>query len=808
MPLPSDATLTLQGQSRPGDPLHVKPKQAMLFRMSAETFEQLEGSQNPPRLEFEFGNTPGLYINDTFYPVTVNQENGPHELYLRMASAQKPMAPLKLYANVIGKFMVERQLGEKVEGSVRDRTLEAEKLRTERKTVYLDTPPDLGHPTSKSKSKKDAAAARRPAAASGSHSLSSTRASRVASPLPGAGSHARGSSSDISSTRARLIHCLALKPRTTEVVIQLCAGKNPAPQLEEELLSLLPKVAEPRVVARNNDPQAAQCWQLKLESWLEVRPYEWPTLSADERTLMSRQARTAYSRLKIPESDPVWEYARYRDAGAGSGPSAKPVAGPSASAAEPKKGMMSKSTTKKAKAADGGRKKVQDIIIAKDESARPGRDASGGKGKARERDVDESSAAGTPTSATRPPIRRLPGSGYQVKASATPPASEARAHSPLPPPPKRSGPVDARESRRELPAPSGSAKPLPPIAPPAAPSEHKAPAQFQKKSKEAQAQRAAEERREERQRERDRKTAAEERQRAKGQGSPIPAASLSFKRKKLAQDGNDSEYSEREVPLSTSTSKKRRLDEHQQQHAAASEKPRIRDPSLPKKPVVAHEPSPASAPRPKVKKEPSPLSIAFSPPPSSTARSPLPPRPSLPEKPQPPSSSSSSTKDDPDPPHRASSSKRRRSPIYTSSEDESDPRPRARGAATAASEEPAAKKLKAKHTTRFRPRGAMPADRAGLRSYYKQCFLVYIKLYNQQAQRRDRIERLLQETESGEIAAQDASDDEGDVAELDPDVLVAFMAEFRAVVEEMDRIRAAWERLGGRVSETGELMDG
>ncbi|KAJ3014829.1 hypothetical protein NUW54_g1207 [Trametes sanguinea] len=44
-------------------------------------------------------------------------------------------------------------------------------------------------------------------------------------------------------TRARLIHCLALRPRTTEAVIQLCAGKNPAPQLEEDLLSLLPKVS-------------------------------------------------------------------------------------------------------------------------------------------------------------------------------------------------------------------------------------------------------------------------------------------------------------------------------------------------------------------------------------------------------------------------------------------------------------------------------------------------------------------------------------------------------------------------------------
>ncbi|KAI8972229.1 hypothetical protein BD414DRAFT_448839 [Trametes punicea] len=811
MPLPTDTTLTLQGQSRPGDPLHAKPKQAMLFRMSAETFEQLEDSQNLPKLQFEFGKTPGLYINDTFYPVTANQENGPHELYLRLASAQKPMAPLKLYANVIGKFVVERQLGEKIEGSVRDRTLEAEKQRTERKAIYLDTPPDLSYPGAKGKNKKDAGVSRRPGAPSASHSLSSARVSRVASPLPGSGSHARGSSTDISSTRARLIHCLALKPRTTEDVITMCAGKVPTPQMKEELLSLLPNVAEPKPVAKNSD-HTPQCWQLKLESWLEVRPYEWPSLHPEERLAMSRQARKAYSSLKIPESDPVWEHARYRDVGPSDavlGTSAKPVAGPSASAAEPKKGMMSKSTTKKSKPTEGMRKKVPDIIVAKDESSRPGRDVSSAKGKVRERDIEESSAAGTPTSATRPPIRRLPGSGFKAKASATPPAAEARANSPLPPPPpKRTGPVDARESRRDPPAPSGSGKPLPPIAPPAIPQEHRpaGPAstpQFRKKSKEAQAaasQRTVEEKREERQRERERLAVAEERSRTKGKASPIPAASLSFKRKKQAQVENESEYSEGEIPLRESASKKRRIEDQQN---SAAEKARGRDLSLPKKPVE-REPSPS--PRLKVKKEPSPLSIAFSPPPSSVARSPLPPRPSVPEKPQPPSSSSSSTKDDP--PHRASStSKKRRSPIYTSSEDESDPHPRARatGRTASASEEPAAKKLKAKHALRFRPRPSMPSDRAGLRSYYKQCFLVYIRLYQEQAQRRDRIERMLKGTEGDDIG--EASEDEGDVEELDPEVLVAFMAELKAVTDEMNKVREAWERLGGSVDSSGELLD-
>jgi hypothetical protein len=53
------------------------------------------------------------------------------------------MAPLKLYANVTGKFMVERELGEKVQDKVRDRTQVAEKQRTECEVQMLDSPLDL-----------------------------------------------------------------------------------------------------------------------------------------------------------------------------------------------------------------------------------------------------------------------------------------------------------------------------------------------------------------------------------------------------------------------------------------------------------------------------------------------------------------------------------------------------------------------------------------------------------------------------------------------------------------------------------------
>lgn len=60
MPLPANKTLTLQGQPRPEDTTlsHLKPKKAMLIRMSQETFEALENGENQGKVEFDFDKTP------------------------------------------------------------------------------------------------------------------------------------------------------------------------------------------------------------------------------------------------------------------------------------------------------------------------------------------------------------------------------------------------------------------------------------------------------------------------------------------------------------------------------------------------------------------------------------------------------------------------------------------------------------------------------------------------------------------------------------------------------------------------------
>src|SRR6266852_5020419 len=71
------------------------------------------------------------------------QESTPHELYLRSALASKVNAPLKLYADIAGKFTVKPELNGKAESRVQQSTADARKTKTERRIVLLDNPPTL-----------------------------------------------------------------------------------------------------------------------------------------------------------------------------------------------------------------------------------------------------------------------------------------------------------------------------------------------------------------------------------------------------------------------------------------------------------------------------------------------------------------------------------------------------------------------------------------------------------------------------------------------------------------------------------------
>lgn len=180
----------------------------------------------------------GIYIAGTFYPMRAQEENADHELYLRSTLASKPGAPLKLYANVIGKFMVERQLGERMQNKVRDRTQQAEKQRLERKTQLLDAPLAIPSTTKSaaSKKKKDAISLKRvaPLESRMLSTTSSSQPSRMVSPRPPVSTETPG-------LKERLIHCAALQDRTTEELIRMLASGTAA-TLRKEVTELIPQV--------------------------------------------------------------------------------------------------------------------------------------------------------------------------------------------------------------------------------------------------------------------------------------------------------------------------------------------------------------------------------------------------------------------------------------------------------------------------------------------------------------------------------------------------------------------------------------
>lgn len=185
------------------------------------------------------------------------RENAPHELYSRATSTAKPNGPLKLRANVLGRFTVERSsMPQAVQDRVRDRTRDAEKQASERKTLRIENPADLAPAPAPApangvkKRKPEPTIFRKPVAqasaatGSGSRNLSATQASarvpspRVASPLaPVADTEATN------SLRKRLIHFVALHQPNADEVLDRVGGKNCSESLKRQLLDLLDEVS-------------------------------------------------------------------------------------------------------------------------------------------------------------------------------------------------------------------------------------------------------------------------------------------------------------------------------------------------------------------------------------------------------------------------------------------------------------------------------------------------------------------------------------------------------------------------------------
>lgn len=304
---------------------------------------------------------------------------------------------------------------------------------------------------------------------------------------------------------------------------------------------------------------------------------------------------------------------------------------------------MSSGQSKQKKKTDVPSKRASDTITAKDERVKQPRVDTV---KSREKTADESSGAGTPTSAKPVIARRLPGSGFKAKAGSltpTPPAHDPiRAGSQ---PPKRSAQSDVRDVKMEVSSPlpssiSLSRSSLPSTSVSQAPASHALP----KKPKDPQGTTATP--RTQESREKDRKVSP----------SQSSTSTAGFKRK--PKEEPDSEYSERDVSNGSTMLKRRKIGDGQplrdrqqkegdrgREREYESERPpermkgKERDPSLPKKPVMQDASSMPPPRMTRIKREGSPISVkrsphpptrsplppAHSPTPSTSGRSPLPP---------------------------------------------------------------------------------------------------------------------------------------------------------------------------------------
>ncbi|KAI9458539.1 hypothetical protein F5148DRAFT_983707 [Russula earlei] len=329
MPLPVavNGTISLQGLTRQGVTPQPLTKRAMIIRMSEETLEALAAYPAHPPLQFEFGDTPGIHIESTFFPMRGVQESTPHELYLRSALASKINAPLKLYADIAGKFTVERELNGKTQSKVQQSTVDAQKTKSERRIVFLDNPPALTSSTTKTKSpapKKRKSAVSAPIAATVRRVPHVIRAKNEGSSATRGHSPNTSSSSSQSSPvppaiRAQMIHLLAKGPRTKEDVLTQVGGPDASESFRVQLNELLVTVQRPN--SKSAVPGQPPLYTLLPVSWKEVRPYEFVGLTDDERRKMWRHARQFLHSLGIPESDPAWDHVRTLPGSTLTGPS-------------------------------------------------------------------------------------------------------------------------------------------------------------------------------------------------------------------------------------------------------------------------------------------------------------------------------------------------------------------------------------------------------------------------------------------------------------------------------------------------------
>ena len=213
------------------------------------------------------------------------QETTLHELYLRASSMAKKTAPLKLYANVVSKFTVERELHDDVCDKLRESTQDAVNQRMTRTTQFINVPQDI---QSNSKKRKEppspSSMFRKPIRQSDKLMPTSNLPivpNRTSTLTP------QGSKEGSMSLRPRVLHCLAIADRTEDDLVRLVGGVDCSPLLRREIHDLLEQVSESCPIVSLEKADVFSSWQLHhpmdhllvtlrnyiISSWFRGRKY-------------------------------------------------------------------------------------------------------------------------------------------------------------------------------------------------------------------------------------------------------------------------------------------------------------------------------------------------------------------------------------------------------------------------------------------------------------------------------------------------------------------------------------------------------
>lgn len=184
----------------------------------------------------------GIHIQEIFFPMRFNKEKENHELFIRTTTAVRPNAPLKLNANVVGKFNVERDLSEKLSKQIQEASAAAAKQKTERRVIMLDKPlTTTGKAPVKRKAPTKAAATK---VMTVKNVTAPTTNTSVTQP---AASPSSLSQEMVLQLRQRLVHYLALGSATAPDILKNVGGIETDWDVRRKIIEILNEVGGLRI---------------------------------------------------------------------------------------------------------------------------------------------------------------------------------------------------------------------------------------------------------------------------------------------------------------------------------------------------------------------------------------------------------------------------------------------------------------------------------------------------------------------------------------------------------------------------------